>query len=178
PLGQNCSQQNTINTPSGSSEEDLEFLLCPPLLFSASHSFSYKTPRAESMATRFDDVVIKPPTDRRSYRIVHLPNGLCAVLVHDPEIYPDGIDPTREGVESPMEEAGAMEDDEDEDEDGDEEDDEYESEGDDEELEDGDEEEGEEEEEEREEDGDGSQLVKKNKKGASPTKKVTDSKRS
>ncbi|CAL9778048.1 unnamed protein product [Musa acuminata subsp. burmannicoides] len=119
------------------------------------------------MATRFDDVVIKPPTDRRSYRIVHLPNGLCAVLVHDPEIYPDGVDPIREGVPSPMEEDGAMEDDEDEDEDGDEDDDEYESEGDDEELEDG-----EEEEENGEDDGDGSQPVKKNKKGASPTKKA------
>ncbi|URE23096.1 Peptidase M16 inactive domain, partial [Musa troglodytarum] len=171
PLGQNCSPENTINTPSGSSEEALEFLLCPPLLFPLPESVSYKKPRAESMATRFDDVVIKSPTDRRSYRIVHLPNGLCAVLVHDPEIYPDGIDPIREGVASPMEEDGAMEDDEDEDEDGDEDDDECESEGDDEELEDGDEEE-EEEEEEGEEDGDGSQLVKKNKKGASPTKKA------
>lgn len=129
------------------------------------------------MATRFDDVVIKSPTDRRSYRIVHLPNGLCAVLVHDPEIYPDGVDPIGEGVPSPMEEDGAMEDDDDEDEDGDEDDDEYESEGDDKELEDGDEEE-EEEEEDGEEDGDGSQLVKKNKKEASPTKKVIDSKRS
>lgn len=37
-----------------------------------------------------DDAVIKSPSDRRSYRILHLPNGLCALLVHDPEIYLDG----------------------------------------------------------------------------------------
>ncbi|XP_020689577.1 nardilysin-like isoform X1 [Dendrobium catenatum] len=36
-----------------------------------------------------DNVVIKSPTDRRSYRILHLPNGLTAVLVHDPDIFPD-----------------------------------------------------------------------------------------
>lgn len=34
-----------------------------------------------------DNVVIKSPADRRSYRILHLPNGLTAVLVHDPEIF-------------------------------------------------------------------------------------------
>ncbi|XP_020576431.1 nardilysin-like [Phalaenopsis equestris] len=37
-----------------------------------------------------DNVVIKSPTDRRSYRVLHLPNGLTAVLVHDPDIFPDG----------------------------------------------------------------------------------------
>ncbi|KAJ0979208.1 hypothetical protein J5N97_014682 [Dioscorea zingiberensis] len=37
-----------------------------------------------------DNIVIKSPADRRSYRILHLPNGLTALLVHDPEIYPDG----------------------------------------------------------------------------------------
>ncbi|XP_052184105.1 nardilysin-like [Diospyros lotus] len=36
-----------------------------------------------------DDIVIKPPTDRRSYRYIQLPNGLCALLVHDPEICSD-----------------------------------------------------------------------------------------
>lgn len=33
-----------------------------------------------------DDIVIKSPTDRRLYRYVQLHNGLCALLVHDPEI--------------------------------------------------------------------------------------------
>ena len=33
-----------------------------------------------------DDIVIKSPTDRRLYRYVQLRNGLCALLVHDPEI--------------------------------------------------------------------------------------------
>ncbi|XP_042507434.1 nardilysin-like isoform X2 [Macadamia integrifolia] len=37
-----------------------------------------------------DDVVIKSPMDKRLYRILYLPNGLCALLVHDPEIFPDG----------------------------------------------------------------------------------------
>lgn len=34
-----------------------------------------------------DDVIVKSPTDRRLYRFIQLPNGLCALLVHDPEIY-------------------------------------------------------------------------------------------
>ncbi|KDP45687.1 hypothetical protein JCGZ_17294 [Jatropha curcas] len=36
-----------------------------------------------------DDIVIKSPNDRRLYRLIELENGLCALLVHDPEIYPD-----------------------------------------------------------------------------------------
>ncbi|XP_028549687.1 nardilysin-like [Dendrobium catenatum] len=36
-----------------------------------------------------DNVVIKSPTDQRTYRILHLANGLTAVLVHDPDIFPD-----------------------------------------------------------------------------------------
>ncbi|OIV95653.1 hypothetical protein TanjilG_01447 [Lupinus angustifolius] len=35
-----------------------------------------------------DDVVLKSPNDRRLYRLVELQNGLRALLVHDPEIYP------------------------------------------------------------------------------------------
>ncbi|WOL14776.1 nardilysin-like [Canna indica] len=110
------------------------------------------------MAERFDDVVVKSPTDRKSYRFLHLPNGLCAVLVHDPEIYPDGLDATRE-------KDGAMDEDEDEEDECDEEDDEYESDGDEEELDEADEEEEEEEEDE-------SAPVKKSKKGDSLTKKA------
>ncbi|XP_057953275.1 nardilysin-like isoform X2 [Malania oleifera] len=37
-----------------------------------------------------DDVVVKSPNDRRLYRYIQLENGLSALLVHDPEIYPDG----------------------------------------------------------------------------------------
>ncbi|CAI0401778.1 unnamed protein product [Linum tenue] len=40
-----------------------------------------------------DDTVIKSPNDRRLYRVLELDNGLCALLVHDPEIYPDGEAP-------------------------------------------------------------------------------------
>lgn len=38
-----------------------------------------------------DTVVIKSPNDRRLYRVVQLHNGLVALLVHDPQIYPDGL---------------------------------------------------------------------------------------
>lgn len=34
-----------------------------------------------------DDIVIKSPTDRRLYRYIRLNNGLCALLIHDPDIY-------------------------------------------------------------------------------------------
>ncbi|KAJ6821146.1 nardilysin-like isoform X4 [Iris pallida] len=96
-----------------------------------------------------DNVVIKSPADRRSYRLLRLPNGLRALLVHDPEIYPDLTEPSR-----------TQEDEEEEDsEEEAEEEEEEESEGD----------EGEEEEEEEEE-GDGSELKKA--KGAQPTKKA------
>ncbi|KAK4492122.1 hypothetical protein RD792_002919 [Penstemon davidsonii] len=36
-----------------------------------------------------DDVVVKSPNDKRLYRFIQLNNGLCALLVHDPEIYLD-----------------------------------------------------------------------------------------
>ncbi|KAK1270924.1 Zinc-metallopeptidase, peroxisomal [Acorus gramineus] len=39
-----------------------------------------------------NDLVMKSPTDKRLYRILRLPNGLSALLVHDPEIFPDGFD--------------------------------------------------------------------------------------
>ncbi|XP_027091260.2 nardilysin-like [Coffea arabica] len=37
-----------------------------------------------------DHIVIKSPNDRRLYRYIQLSNGLCALLVHDPEIYSEG----------------------------------------------------------------------------------------
>ncbi|XP_048324467.2 nardilysin-like isoform X1 [Ziziphus jujuba] len=37
-----------------------------------------------------DDIVVKSASDRRLYRVIQLENGLTALIVHDPEIYPDG----------------------------------------------------------------------------------------
>jgi nardilysin len=37
----------------------------------------------------YDNEVVKSPMDKRSYKTVHLSNGLFALLVHDPEIYPE-----------------------------------------------------------------------------------------
>lgn len=77
----------------------------------------------------YDDVVIKSPNDRRSYRILHLPNGLFALLVHDPEIYSDKYPSQSEDRQAPeededMEEVGSdNEEEEEETEDGEEEDD-------------------------------------------------------
>ncbi|XP_073021907.1 nardilysin-like [Primulina eburnea] len=94
-----------------------------------------------------DDVVMKSPTDRRLYRYIQLANGLCALLVHDPEIYSDQPHGERK--------LGDSEEDEDEDEDDEEEDDEDFGEG------DGGEEDEEEEEEEGEEKGFKGSLQKK-----------------
>ncbi|KAJ3699601.1 hypothetical protein LUZ61_003306 [Rhynchospora tenuis] len=77
------------------------------------------------LSASYDDVVIKSPNDRRSYRILHLPNGLFALLVHDPEIYSDGYPPQSESQGAGEEEDEVMEDassgDEEEEEDDDEE---------------------------------------------------------
>lgn len=68
-----------------------------------------------------DDVVVKSPTDRRLYRFVQLPNGLCALLVHDPQIYSDepSGDGKAENTEDEDDDEDEDEDDEDEDEDED-----------------------------------------------------------
>ncbi|KAK9153408.1 hypothetical protein Sjap_000888 [Stephania japonica] len=79
--------------------------------------------KARAMAITFssDNLVVKAPTDRRLYRVLHFSNGLCAVLVHDPEIYPDGPpDPSNaleNGHEQEFEEEDDDEDDVDDDED-------------------------------------------------------------
>nr|XP_043635992.1 nardilysin-like [Erigeron canadensis] len=46
---------------------------------------------ADTATTSFssDDIVIKSPNDKRLYRYIQLPNGLSALLVHDPDIYAD-----------------------------------------------------------------------------------------
>ncbi|XP_017983641.1 PREDICTED: nardilysin-like [Theobroma cacao] len=69
-----------------------------------------------------DSVVIKPPNDRRLYRVIELHNGLVALLVHDPQIYPDGL--SQDSHLLVKSEPEAEEDEDDEDEDGDEDDDE------------------------------------------------------
>ncbi|GMP89949.1 hypothetical protein CsSME_00041296 [Camellia sinensis var. sinensis] len=99
-----------------------------------------------------DDIVIKSPTDRRLYRYVQLKNGLCALLVHDPEIYPDGaLEQSKIASENEDEEV------EDEDEDDDE----------------GEESEEEDEDNEEDEDEDEAGEAKtKAKKGASQTKQA------
>uniref|UniRef100_A0A0E0KDF5 Peptidase M16 N-terminal domain-containing protein n=1 Tax=Oryza punctata TaxID=4537 RepID=A0A0E0KDF5_ORYPU len=118
---------------------------------------------AAAAASRDDELVTKSPSDHRSYRLLRLPNGLCALLVHDPEIYPDGYpDPhaSKPHKDEDMEEEEEEDDDE---EDGDEDDgdEEYS----DEEGEDDEDDEGDEEEEDDEEDG--SEPKRRKEKGSS-----------
>ncbi|XP_059626380.1 nardilysin-like isoform X1 [Cornus florida] len=95
-----------------------------------------------------DDIVLKSPTDRRLYRYIQLQNGLCALLVHDPEIYPDGPPESSKTAEH-------SEEDEDDDEDGEE-----------------DEGSEEDEEDDDEEDEEDDEMKEKGKKGASQTKQA------
>uniref|UniRef100_A0A1D1XVB1 Insulin-degrading enzyme n=1 Tax=Anthurium amnicola TaxID=1678845 RepID=A0A1D1XVB1_9ARAE len=62
-----------------------------------------------SVVSKSDDVVIKSPTDRRLYRLLHLSNGLCALLVHDPEIFPAGRGEAAETLVEDMEADGGEE---------------------------------------------------------------------
>ncbi|KAM1900012.1 hypothetical protein ACFX14_029000 [Malus domestica] len=102
-----------------------------------------------------DDIIIKSPNDRRLYRLIKLENGLSALLVHDPEIYPQGPPDHSKSVEHS--EAEEEEEDEDMDDgDGDE----------------GEDSEGEEDEEDDDEEGGDGELKKKGKGGDSQTKKA------
>lgn len=95
-----------------------------------------------------DNVVIKSPADRRSYRLLRLPNGLRALLVHDPEIYPNDLpEPSRTHAHDEEEEEEDSEEDV------------------------GEEEESEGDEDEEEEDGDGDGSEQKKAKGSRATKK-------
>ncbi|XP_030963559.1 nardilysin-like [Quercus lobata] len=109
-----------------------------------------------------DDIVIKSPNDSRLYRLIELENGLQALLVHDPEIYPDGPPKSLENGHEVDEDLDEEEEEEDEeDEEDDEEDDEEEEEDDD------------DDEEEEEEEAEGREVKGKGKKGASSqTKKA------
>ncbi|KEH34462.1 insulin-degrading enzyme [Medicago truncatula] len=77
-----------------------------------------------------DDVIVKSPNDNRLYRLVHLKNGLQALIVHDPEIYPEGapkdgsIDEDDEEEDDEDEEDDEEDDDEGEDDEDEEEEDE------------------------------------------------------
>lgn len=61
----------------------------------------------------FDDIVIKSPNDKRLYRFIRLDNGLSALLVHDPDIYPDSAPPKFTDCSDPEVEEGEDTDDED-----------------------------------------------------------------
>jgi nardilysin len=52
----------------------------------------------------YDNEVVKSPMDKRLYKTVHLSNGLFALLVHDPEIYPDSNPLQSKGQDSVKEE--------------------------------------------------------------------------
>lgn len=80
-----------------------------------------------------DTIVKKSPNDRRLYRYLQLHNGLCALLVHDPQIYPPSDNLASDGECTEEDEEDDEEDDDgddydeeedDEDEDEDEDDDE------------------------------------------------------
>ncbi|OWM66636.1 hypothetical protein CDL15_Pgr010287 [Punica granatum] len=62
-----------------------------------------------------DDIVIKSPNDRRFYRLIRLDNGLSALLIHDPDICPDGdgASPNSTDCSDPELEGGEDADDED-----------------------------------------------------------------
>ncbi|XP_071715471.1 nardilysin-like [Rutidosis leptorrhynchoides] len=72
-----------------------------------------------------DDIVIKSPNDRRLYRYIQLSNGLCALLVHDPDIYAGGLPETSkpDGEIDDDSDDGEEDEDDDEEESGDDEED-------------------------------------------------------
>lgn len=81
-----------------------------------------KTRTMSSMksVSALDNVVVKSPNDRRLYRVIELENGLCALLIHDPDIYPEGsvpdqIDEDDEDGEEEDSDGSSEDDDDDED---------------------------------------------------------------
>ena len=76
-------------------------------------------PETKAVST-LDNVVVKSPNDRRLYRVIELENGLSALLIHDPDIYPEGyaadqIDEDDEDGEEEEDSDGSYEDDEEDD---------------------------------------------------------------
>lgn len=97
-------------------------------------------PETKAVST-LDNVVVKSPNDRRLYRVIELENGLSALLIHDPDIYPEGFpadgqiqmdeDDEEDGEEEEEEDSdGSYEDDEDDEEDEEGDEDEVEGKGD------------------------------------------------
>ncbi|XP_056847998.1 nardilysin-like isoform X2 [Raphanus sativus] len=95
-------------------------------------------PETKAVST-LDNVVVKSPNDRRLYRVIELENGLSALLIHDPDIYPEGFPADGQiQMDEDDEEDGEEEEEEEEDSDGsyeDDEDDEEDEEGDEDEVE-------------------------------------------
>lgn len=99
---------------------------------------------ATKAVSTLDNVVVKSPNDRRLYRVIELENGLCALLIHDPDIYPEGSVADGQNIDADQIDEDDDDDGEEEDSDGsyeDDEDDEEEGEGDEEDDEDEDEDE-------------------------------------
>ncbi|CAG7900169.1 unnamed protein product [Brassica rapa] len=85
-------------------------------------------PETKAVST-LDNVVVKSPNDRRLYRVIELENGLSALLIHDPDIYPEGYaadqmdeDDDEDGEEEEEEDSDGSYEDDEEDEEGDEDD--------------------------------------------------------
>ncbi|PRQ34798.1 putative insulysin [Rosa chinensis] len=55
-----------------------------------------------------DDIVIKSPNDKRLYRVIKLENGLTALLIHDPQVYPQGPPDHSSDVEQREEDSEAV----------------------------------------------------------------------
>ncbi|KAF9594541.1 hypothetical protein IFM89_033511 [Coptis chinensis] len=108
-----------------------------------------------------DDVVIKAPNDKRLYRVIHLRNGLCAVLIHDPEIFSNKEDFVNDSRNKNLENVDDDDDDDDDDDMEEEEDDD-----DDDDMEEDDSEEEDDEEDEEEE------MRERKSSGPPPTKKA------
>ncbi|CAN0903648.1 At1g06900 [Linum grandiflorum] len=114
-------------------------------------------------AFKSDDLVIKSPNDKRLYRVIELDNGLCGLLIHDPEIYPDGEAPPPPGDDAALKDGRGLKDmseDDDDDEELDDDDDDMEEEDDDDDDDDEDEEEDDEDGEGEEGNGNNSQTRK------------------
>ncbi|ERN04132.1 hypothetical protein AMTR_s00077p00061270 [Amborella trichopoda] len=133
-----------------------------------------------------DSIVVKAPTDKRLYRILYLPNGLCALLVHDPEILSEdqsselSLTEKSQKSDEALESFSEEEEDEGEgegEEEGEEEEEDEEEEEEDEEEEEEDDDDDDEEDNEEEGEEDGEEVFKKKGKkgyspGVSPTKKA------
>jgi hypothetical protein len=77
---------------------------------------------AESAHGGYAKAVIKSPSDEREYELVHLPNGFCALLIHDPKIS-DNDEEDEDDYDDEEGSSGLDEEDDDDDDDDEDEDD-------------------------------------------------------